>query len=107
MRVLFSMGVAVVVGVAEVGVYAGFLRRVGEGRRKEGMRMGKGGKGEVRRVVGSWVIEGEKGEKMREVGGGDECGADDMVEKKISIQEENDAVRRRRRRRRVKSEVAE
>lgn len=40
-RVLLSLGVALVVGVAEVGVYAAYLRKVSEGRGRERSRREK------------------------------------------------------------------
>lgn len=52
-RVLCSLGTGVVVGVAEVAVYAAYLRKVGEARRKER------GKKEVKTVLGEYI--GEEG----------------------------------------------
>ncbi|KAH8819753.1 endoplasmic reticulum-based factor for assembly of V-ATPase-domain-containing protein [Xylogone sp. PMI_703] len=52
-RLALSMSGSVVVGVAEVVVYGGYLRRVGEAREKER------GRREVREVVGRWVVGGD------------------------------------------------
>jgi len=56
-RLALSMGGAVVVGAAEVAVYWGYLRRIGEAKTKERARR------EEKSVVASWVIEG-KGKRL-------------------------------------------
>lgn len=58
-RLALSMVGAVVVGAAEVAVYWGYLRRIGEAKAKER------GKREEKSVVASWVIEG-KGKRLEE-----------------------------------------
>lgn len=55
-RLAFSMGGAIVVGVAEVGVYWGYLRRVEEAGGRAGRVK------EVREVIGRWEVGGLGGE---------------------------------------------
>jgi TMEM199 family protein len=51
-RLVLSMSGSILVGVAEVVVYSGYLRRVGEAKAKEGKVR------EVKEVVRSWVVGG-------------------------------------------------
>lgn len=52
-RLALSMGGSLLVGVAEVVVYAGYIRRVGEAKGKEkGIR-------EIKEVVKTWVVGAE------------------------------------------------
>lgn len=50
MRLALSMSGSVLVGVAEVVVYSGYLRRVGEAKGKEGKVK------EVKEIVNTWVV---------------------------------------------------
>lgn len=52
-RVLMSLGTGIVVGVAEVGVYAGYLRKVGEAKAKERKLR------ERKEVVGEYLGDGK------------------------------------------------
>jgi hypothetical protein len=56
-RLALSMGGGLLVGVAEVVVYFGYVRRLEEARGKEGKVK------EVRDVVRTWVVRGEEQEK--------------------------------------------
>ncbi|RFU33483.1 hypothetical protein B7463_g2910, partial [Scytalidium lignicola] len=56
-RLALSMSGSLLVGVAEVVVFGGYLRRVGEAKEKEKER----GMKEVREVVGRWVVGGDNG----------------------------------------------
>lgn len=61
-RVLASMFGALVVGLAEVVLYASFVRKVGEGKRIEkDVR-------EVRSIQDTWVIEGRGKEVLEKIG---------------------------------------
>lgn len=62
MRVLVSLGVAIVVGIAEVVVYAGYLRKVKESREKERRIR------EKKVVVGSERVGGKGGKDEGEGG---------------------------------------
>lgn len=67
-RLALSMSGSLLVGVAEVVVYSGYIRRVGEAKGKEGRVR------EVREVMRTWVVGGEdddddgvgKGEKAKQ-----------------------------------------
>lgn len=77
MRLALSMSGSLVVGVAEVVVYAGYLRRVGEAKEKEKER----GMKEVKEIVGSWVVGNGKGEEGGDgalIGDKEETEAGDM-----------------------------
>lgn len=50
MRLALSMSGSLLVGVAEVVVYAGYIRRVGEAKTKEGKVK------EVKEIVNTWVV---------------------------------------------------
>lgn len=52
-RVLVALGTALVVGIAEVAVYAAYLRKVEESRRKERRRK------EKKEVIGEYTDEGD------------------------------------------------
>lgn len=73
-RLFLTMGGSVVVGVAEVVVYQGYLWHLGEAKKKDGKIR------EVREVVGTWVVGREKGEGEVVVGdGGKQTGDSDLV----------------------------
>lgn len=52
-RLFLTLGGSIVVAVAEVGVYWGYIWHLGEGKRQEGKVK------EVREVVQTWVVEKE------------------------------------------------
>lgn len=54
-RLFLTMGGALLVGVAEVAVYSGYVWRMGEAKQREDAL------GEVKEVVGTWVV-GDEGE---------------------------------------------
>jgi TMEM199 family protein len=58
-RLALSMSGSLLVGVAEVVVYSGYIRRLGEAKQKEGVVK------EVKEIVETWVIGGEEAEKER------------------------------------------
>lgn len=89
-RLAVSLGGSLLVGVAEVVVYSGYIRRVGEAKRKEKC------KEEVKEVVRTWVV-----------GAGEEADDRDAGEESISIQdkEEVDNYKARRRKRDAKKRV--
>lgn len=58
-RLALSMSGSLLVGVAEVVVYSGYIRRLGEAKQKEGVVK------EVKEIVETWVIGGEEAEKKR------------------------------------------
>jgi TMEM199 family protein len=62
-RLAVSMTGSVVVGVAEVVIYMGYLRRLSEAKSKELAKK------EVKRITDSWVIEGKSSSTPREVSG--------------------------------------
>ncbi|KAF2147133.1 uncharacterized protein K452DRAFT_293604 [Aplosporella prunicola CBS 121167] len=74
-RLALSMGGSILVAVAEVAIYAGYIRRVREAKEEEKVRAGR----ERREVESVWVIgkggetravkEGEGGEAVEVVGG--------------------------------------
>lgn len=79
-RIFLTLGGSIVVAIAEVVVYSGFIRRIGEGKAKrERVR-------EVKEVVNTWVVEDEK---AGSIGVGDLPGATSTDLK------EKTAVRRR------------
>ena len=53
------MSGSLLVGVAEVVVYSGYIRRLGEAKQKEGVVE------EVKEIVETWVIGGEEAEKKK------------------------------------------
>jgi hypothetical protein len=57
-RLALSMSGSLLVAVAEVAVYSGYIRRVGEAKKKELSSR------EVREVVKTWVIGGELGGEL-------------------------------------------
>lgn len=59
MRLALSMGGSMVVGVAEVVVYAGYIRRIGEAKKEAGKLK------EVKEIVNTWVL-GADDEKPEE-----------------------------------------
>ena len=59
-RLGLSMGGSGVVGVAEVVVYAGYIRRVKEAKEREKNKV------EIKEIVETWVIGEEKGGPKRE-----------------------------------------
>lgn len=61
-RLALSMGGSGTIGIAEVVVYAGYLRRVKEAKQK-----GKKEK-EIKEITDTWVIEGTKSEKEKDEG---------------------------------------
>ena len=56
-RLGLSMGGSGVVGIAEVVVYSGYLRRVKEAKEKEKK------KPEIKEIIGTWVIDSNKEKK--------------------------------------------
>ena len=60
-RLGLSMGGSGVVGIAEVVVYAGYLRRVKEAKDKERK------KPETKEIIGTWVIESDERGKAEKV----------------------------------------
>jgi hypothetical protein len=86
-RLAVSLGGSLLVGVAEVVVYSGYIRRVSESKAKE-----KGTK-EVKEVVKTWVV-----------GAGEEAAEGDAVEKSASTKEkqEDGNFKARRRKKHVK-----
>jgi len=56
-RLLLSMSGSILVAVAEVVIYSGYMRRLGEAKSKE--RKVK----EVKEIVNTWIVGGEEGEK--------------------------------------------
>lgn len=59
-RLGLSMGGSGIVGIAEVVVYVGYLRRVKESKEKEKK------KPEVKEIIGTWVINSDKQELKHE-----------------------------------------
>lgn len=76
MRLALSMSGSLLVGVAEVVVYAGYIRRVGEAKTQEKKVK------EVKEIVNTWVV-----------------GADEKEEDSITLKpkEESEDVKARRR----------
>lgn len=70
-RLFLSMSGSIVVAVAEVGVYMGYIRRLGEAKAEEK----KKSKTETREVLDTWVIEG-KGKEAKPMVVGQVLGAD-------------------------------
>lgn len=58
MRLALSMSGSLLVGVAEVVVYAGYIRRVGEAKALEKKKK------EVKTIVNTWIVGGD--EKVEE-----------------------------------------
>lgn len=87
-RLLLALATAIVVAIAEVAVYSGFVWRMGEAKKVQGKVR------EVKEVVNTWVVEGgPKG-----VDGGGEGGSDAAEDVVVGgeVKEGADAVRRRR-----------
>jgi hypothetical protein len=59
-RLALSMSGSLLVGVAEVVVYSGYIRRLGEAKKREGAVK------EVKEIVKTWVIGGEENEREKE-----------------------------------------
>jgi TMEM199 family protein len=59
-RLALSMSGSLLVGIAEVVVYSGYIRRLGEAKQKEGAVK------EVKEIVKTWVIGGEEDETEKE-----------------------------------------
>ncbi len=59
-RLALSMSGSLLVGVAEVVVYSGYIRRLGEAKQKEGAVK------EVKEIVKTWVIGGEEDETRKQ-----------------------------------------
>jgi TMEM199 family protein len=77
-RFALSFGGSLLVGVAEVVVYAGYIRRVGEAKGKEkGIR-------EFKEVVNTWVVGGDE---YKEDGG----------QESVKIESKKDDIKARRR----------
>ena len=57
-RLALSMGGSILVGVAEVVVYSGYIRRVGEAKGKEKSVT------EIKEVMKTWVVGGEEDENL-------------------------------------------
>jgi membrane protein implicated in regulation of membrane protease activity len=85
-RLALSMSGSLIVAVAEVAVYAGYIRRVGEAKQKEKA------KGEVREIVRTWVVGREDGEHDDKAANG----RSDMVAVYAKVEEK--AIRERKRR---------
>lgn len=81
-RLAISLGGSLLVGVAEVVVYSGYIRRVGESKKKE-----KGVK-EVKEVINTWVV-----------GAGERIDGGKADEKPISIEDKAEADNFKARRR--------
>lgn len=81
-RLALSMSGSALVGVAEVVVYNGYLRRIGEAKGREGKVR------EVKEVVRTWVVGGEGDDGTK------------GVHKPVGVveKEERSAVRERKRR---------
>lgn len=60
-RLFLTMGGSVVVGIAEVGLYYGYMWHLGEARKKDGKVK------EVRQVVETWVVNKEHETTAKEV----------------------------------------
>lgn len=78
-RLALSMSGSILVGVAEVVVYSGYIRRVGEAKGKE-----KGVK-EVKEIVNTWVI-----------GAGEDADVDDVNSTSVESKLDEDKARRRK-----------
>lgn len=81
-RLGLSMGGSGLVGVAEVAVYAGYIRRLKEARRKGAKHI------EIREIIKTWVIGGETGdedhtETMIQL---PKCETEDQIRKRKSTQ---------------------
>jgi len=59
-RLALSMSGSLLVGIAEVAVYSGYIRRLGEAKQKEGAVK------EVKEIVRTWVIGGEEDGREKE-----------------------------------------
>jgi len=79
-RLALSLGGSLLVGVAEVVIYMGYIRRVGESKQKEKNM------GEVKEILRTWIIDGREG---------DEAG-DDTVPIKVKGGPADMQARRRR-----------
>lgn len=86
-RLALSMSGSLLVAVAEVVVYSGYIRRVGEAKQKEGAVQ------EVREVVRTWVVG--RGENEASVDGKGEGKEDETVV--VGSEEKEKAVRERKR----------
>jgi len=56
-RLALAMTGSIVVAVAEVAIYAGYIRRVGEAKQEEKRRV------ETKEVTDTWVIDAQKGKE--------------------------------------------
>jgi len=56
-RLALAMTGSIVVAVAEVAIYAGYVRRVGEAKQEEKKRV------ETKEVTDTWVIDAQKGQE--------------------------------------------
>jgi TMEM199 family protein len=78
-RLALSMSGSLLVGVAEVVVYSGYIRRLGEAKQKEGVVK------EVKEIVETWVIGGEdEAEKERINGREDQSTLRERIRRKES-----------------------
>jgi len=78
-RLALSMSGSLLVGIAEVVVYSGYIRRLGEAKQKEGAVK------EVKHIVKTWVISGK----------GDEREKGSMVPIALSGKEDRSTLRER------------
>jgi hypothetical protein len=74
-RLALSMGGSGMIGVAEVVVYAGYLRRLKEARAKEKKTI------EVKEIVKTWIIGGENEHHVTET---EKAGSPVLIEEKMS-----------------------
>ena len=56
-RLALAMSGSIIVAVAEVAIYAGYIRRVGEAKQEERKRL------ETKEVMDTWVIDAQKGKE--------------------------------------------
>lgn len=65
-RLSLSMSGSILIAVAEVAIYSGYMRRMGEAKSKEGKLK------EVKEIVNTWVVGGDEGEKSEIIVSGQE-----------------------------------
>lgn len=83
-RLFLTMGGSFVIGVAEVGLYYGYLWHLGEARRKDVKTK------EVRQVLETWVVNKEDEGVIKEVAGGRESDSTALRLRKVGKKDKED-----------------